>query len=71
MEKFSTKRTYLSSNVLGQLYRHCDRYGIGMQSRADLEITAEPNGIFNLEGIWILFLNIVLIFGYFFNFQLF
>jgi len=51
MEKFSEKRTYLSKNVLGQLYRHCDRFGLGVQSKADLEIKAEPNAVFKLEGL--------------------
>ena len=44
MEKFSRKRTYLSKKTLGQLYRLCDRYGLGVLSNSSkMQILVEPN----------------------------
>jgi hypothetical protein len=51
MEKFSTKRTCLSKRVLGQLYRHCERFEIAIESETQLNINVEPNIKFYLKGI--------------------
>ncbi|XP_054164765.1 uncharacterized protein LOC128962416 [Oppia nitens] len=50
MEKFAQKRSYLSNKTLGQIYRYCDRYSLGIYSNRNLEIKAEPNPTFILEG---------------------
>ncbi|CAG2103928.1 unnamed protein product [Medioppia subpectinata] len=50
MQKFSTKRTYLSKKMLGQLYRHCDRYSHGLDTGKDLEIKAEPIPCLIIDG---------------------
>jgi uncharacterized protein (DUF1810 family) len=51
MEKFSEKRTYLSNKVLGQLYRQCCTFEMGVQSKTELEINSQPNSKFMLKGM--------------------
>lgn len=51
MEKFSEKRTYLSKKVLGQLYRQCCTFEMGIQSKIELEINAQPNSKFDIKGL--------------------
>ena len=51
MEKFSEKKTYLSKKVLGQLYRQCCTFEMGIQSKIELEINAQPNPKFAQKGL--------------------
>lgn len=50
MEKFAEKRTYLSKKVLGQLYRQCCTFEMGIQSKIELEINTQPNSKLVLKG---------------------